>query len=269
MKTFAEEVAGVLSSDPMPLAAIARELGADLSSVRRASQTLNAAGMAILVRRGRSLLLASLKFKGLACKACYVEFERRPKSKRRCCSRACGIAWSWTRPGVREKRIAGILIQKATPEAKAMQVEHNKRRWSKPGEREKLSEQNRREWADPKKAAKRAAGIRAAHGSAEHRKMYSDYRKADWQKPGYRERASASMREVKNRPEVKAKFSANLKARWQNPKTRPAFMAAVKRNGQKAIERLKGYQQTPEHIQKRIDTIRRNKLIRASERGVS
>jgi hypothetical protein len=271
MKTLADEIHGILSTKAVPLSVIVARLGADAANVRRAAQALNDSGKALLVRRRRVLHLASTAYTVPVCKNCYGEFERPifacgKASKRLTCSPFCHAAWGWkSKPGARERKIAGIKKQRATPEAKAILAAHNKRRWSKPEEHERLSEQNRREWADPEKKAKRAAGIRAAHGSAEKRKFYSDMRKADWQKPGYRERAIASMREVKNRPEVKAAFARLIKARWKDPKLRPKFLASAKRNGQKAIERLKGKEQTPEQIRKRVESRKRTMAARRAE----
>lgn len=254
MKTLADEILGVITEIPVALGIIAARLGADTASIRRAAQALNDIGSAVLVRRKRTLHLASAAFQGLACKHCYVEFERAPKSKRQCCCRAHGIAWSWTRPGVKEKRSAGILTQCATPAAKARQAAQNERRWACPGERENLAEQSRARWADPAFAEKCSAAIRAVNGSAEFRKLCSDIRKAYWQEPEARDKMLETIRAGQKTPTARANHSAANRRRYSEPASREKYLEVSRKNIAKATAVITGKKQSPEQIQKRIAT---------------
>lgn len=269
MKTLADEIIDVLTSQPVPLNAISACLGADASSIRRAAQSLNDGERAVLVRRKRVLHLAAPTFAGLACKNCYVEFERAPKSKRKCCSRPCGIAWSWTRPGVREKRIAGINVERATPAAKARQAAHNRRRWSRPGEREKLSEQNRREWSDPAKKAKRSASIRAVNGSTEFRKLCSDIRKAYWQDPETRDTMLAAVRAGQKTPEARASHSAANRRRYSEPASRERYLEVSRKNIAKATAAIVGKKQRPVSVRKRVAAARATRAARKRQEATT
>lgn len=265
MKTLADEILGVLRPNAVTLRAIASALGADAASVRRAAQALNAADKAVLVRRKRVLHLASPVFAGFVCKNCYVEFERGPKSKRRCCSRFCCISWSWRRPGVREKRVASIKVERATPAAKARHERANKMRWSRAGEREKLADQNRREWADPGKKAQRAASIRASNGSAEFRKRASDYRKAYWQDPETRDRMIDAIR-ASETPARSAQRSASNRRRYSDLASREKYLEVSRKNIAKATAAITGKKQTREQVRKRTE---KTKITRARNRAAA
>ena len=184
MKTLAEEIVTALprmmkahAKGPR-VADIAAFIAAPEANVRRALAEIKERSLAVVVRypgsKARHVVPNGFFPKTQrACAHCDVFFEvAEAKIKRRCCSREHGIAWSWTRPGAREKRSLAIKASHATPEQKERLAAHNRRRWSKPEEHAKLSEQNRREWADPAKRAKRSAGIQAANGSPEMRKKY-------------------------------------------------------------------------------------------------
>ena len=196
MKSLADRLLEIVPARGLTMRAGARQLSVDLAKVSRAFYRLDKEGRAKLVRRkgGNTFYLVPAGDPILACKHCHVEFERPRKSKRQCCSRACGIAWSWTLPGVRERRSAGILAERQTPEAKARTERHNRTRWSKPEEHQKLSEQNRRQWADPVAKAKRSVSIQAAHGTAENRRAWSERRAKMWATPEYRENALKAIR---------------------------------------------------------------------------
>lgn len=248
----------MLTENPSPLSSIAATLGVDPSNIRRIALALAMADLAVIVRRGKILNLASLSFKGCACKSCYAEFQRPKKSKRKCCSRSCGIAWSWNRPGVREKRCAGIRAERKTPAARARLDAHNQRRWSKPGEREKLSEQNRREWSDPEKRQARAASIRAVNGSAEFRKLCSDIRKAYWQKDSAsRDEHLAAITAAMTSPEMRAKRSAENQRRYRGTATRERYLEVSRKNIAKATAAITGKKKSPESISKRVASFNR------------
>lgn len=247
MKTLADEILEALPAlvEMFPKGPTASELigwlGASPVSVYAAMKELDADGRAILLRypesKARYLLPIGHDLgKSSICANCGVTFSRPKKSKRRCCTRACSIAWSWTKPGVAERRRAGIGAERATPKAKARTAAFNRRRWAKPEEHAKLSEQNRREWADPAKKAVRAASIQAAHGTPEKRAFYADLRREEWADPAIRESRIAAMRASKSTPEARAKFSALLKARWQDPVLREKYLAAVRRTAEKLKE---------------------------------
>lgn len=223
------------------LADIAKHIGADMPSVRRAAFQLNSDARANLMRRLHSreqfLIPVRRYSRDLGyryCAHCQSTFAVVHKSKRRCCSRGCGIAWSWSRPGVKERRSAGIKLAHSTPEARERLDVHNRRRWSKPGERERLSEQNRRQWADPVKKALRAQSIAAVNGSPEMRLLYSNLRKQWWKDPQMRERMVAAAKRAKNTPEFKAYFSELCRKRWRDPAWRKKWLLAVRRNAAKA-----------------------------------
>lgn len=259
MKTLAEEIAMALPSFVQPYTKgprakeLAEALGAAEARVRAAMDEIKGKGLATVVRypgsKARHVVPLDHDFgfqRATVCRWCDLLFERPPKSKRQCCSRSCGIAWSWTRPGVKEKRIDALREERATPEAQARLAAHNARRWSKPEEREKLREQNRREWADPVKRAKRAAGIQAAHGTKEKRRFYSNVRRRQWKEPEFREKTLAGMQERWSKPENKKKWSDGLRERWRDPEQRPKFMAAVKRSGARAAARIREQWADPE-----------------------
>ncbi len=240
--------------DGPSLKIIAAHMGLELAHVRAAARTLNSEARADLMRRmdSREQFLVPYRYRkaeGLRfCARCDATFEQtEPRkfatgihySNRRCCTRACAIAWSWDRPGVREKRKAGISVSKQTPEAKAVLEAHNKRRWSKPEEHARLSEQNRREWADPLKKLLRSQSIAATHRTPEMRKFYSDLRKAWWQIPEMRQKMCEAATKAKNTPEFKAYFSALLRERWKDPVWRKKWERAVRVNGLKGGRKKK------------------------------
>ena len=240
MTTLAEEIVRELprmmeAHAKGPRAAdIARHMACGEPHARAAMLAIKEAGTATVVRypgsTGRPArhlvpLAHDFGFRARACKMCDVLFEYAPKSKRMCCTRACGIAWSWTRPGVKERRRAGILEERKTPEAKARLAAHNKRRWSDPAQRKALSEQNRREWADPTKKAKRAARIQARNGSREGRKRASKIRKSFWDDPDGRQKMVDGIRKSKQTPEARAQFSELLRERWKDPEMRKKYTA--------------------------------------------
>lgn len=218
---------------------VADQLGLDAASARAAMSRLNLEGRATLMRRrgSREQYLVPNGYRlapgYIICANCGLHFDRPSKSKRRCCSRGCGIAWSWLLPGVKERRVAGIRAERATLGAKARAAKLNEKRWARPDERKRLSEWNKKRWSNPAIKADLARAIRLEHSSAEKRKFYSDHRKRAWADPATREKYLAGIRKSKRSPEARAKFSALLKARWQDPVWRKKYMAAVKKNAKK------------------------------------
>lgn len=275
MRTLADEILGILSAKALPLSDISSRLGSDHQSVRRAAQALNDNGHALLVRRRRTLHLASTDYAGAVCKNCYGEFVRPimsdgTPSKRLTCSRFCHAAWGWkSKPGARERKIAGIKKHRATPEAKARLAAHNERRWSNPEQHKKLSEQNRREWADPEKKAKRAASIRAVNGSVEFRKLCSDIRKAYWQEPELRDEHLAAIRAARRTPEARRATSAANKRRYEERASRQKYLAVSRENIAKATAKIKGKKQSPEHVRKRTVTMKKTKQAQRAARLAS
>lgn len=245
MKTFADEVLAALPDlmaahpDGPTVAAVARHLESVPADVRVAFETLDTAERATMIRyRGRAVHLIPLGSR-LACRHCHIEFARNSKSKARCCSRKCGIAWSWTLPGVREKRGAAIKAQKATPEAIALHAEINRKRWSKPGEREKLAERSRRMWADPEQKAKLAGKIKAEHSTPEKRAFYGEARRREWQDPTQRAKREAALRKALCTPEYRAKSSEVKKRQWRDPVWRAKWTAAnIRRNEKRRNAKL-------------------------------
>lgn len=283
--TLAEEVLAVLPSlmaerpHGPSIRAIAVRLGADDVNVRGAARQLNTEAKADLYRRtnSREQFLVPFRCRNVVglryCANCNKTFAMPPRKKidggsyysnRRCCTRACGIAWSWNRPGVRQRRSAGIKTAHNTPEQRARLDAHNKRRWSRPGEREKLSEQNRREWKDPVKAALRAQSIKAVNGSPEKRKFYSDMRKAFWRDPAMRAKMIAAATKAKSTPEYRAYFSELCRQRWRDPVWRKKWMPAVKRNAALGASALKGKKQSAAQIAARVDATKRTKATKLS-----
>lgn len=272
MQTLADEIVRELPRmmrqhlDGPQVKHIAAFLAVPDANVREAMRAIKQRESAVVVRysgsKARHVVPVghSFGFSARACRYCDLLFEVPPKAKRQCCSRKCSNAWSWTQPGVRERRVASIRAERTTPKAKARVAAHNKRRWSKPEEREKLREQNRREWADPVKRAKRSAGIQAAHGTVEKRKFYADKRRANWADPDYRERTAESMRAAHRRPEVRAKFSKLLTERWQDPHMRAKYMeanrnrnSAAKRD--RASKRMTAFWNDPANASRRFDAV--------------
>lgn len=187
-----------------------------------------------------------------ACLHCYAVFEVRSDLKRRCCSRTCSIAWSWTRPGVTERRGRAIRAAKDTPEYRAKQAAHSKRRWSNPEERRRQSERNKKQWANPVQRAKRSAAIQRANGSPEARRKLSERRRAEWADPEQRERRRAIMREAHNRPERKAALAERMRAAWRDPVMRAKYLATKAEQAAKIAAKNRGRKQKPEHVAKRV-----------------
>lgn len=250
------------------VAEIADHLGADRPSVRRAMRQLNADARADMMRRlhSREHFLVPLKSRGIEgyrlCACCGREFTVRPRRHRRTCSRPCSIKWSWTRPGVAERRIGGIKKQRATPAAQERLAAHNRRRWSDPAQRQRLADWNRRRWADPATKADLARAIAAVQRTPEMRRLYSELRKTYWQDPEKRKLMLAGIRRSKSSPEARALFSGLLKARWQDPVLRPKYLAAVKVGGAKAAAKKRGTKEPPEVTRKRVESRRRNAAAR-------
>lgn len=281
LPTLADEILAVVIEhrEGVKLKSLTSTIGADIAHIRRAAKELNVAARAILMRRrsSREFFLVPNKSQvdGLrVCVSCGTPFDppfwatpsgRKKFYPRRSCSRACGIAWSWSRPGVREKRSAGIKVTKNTPEAMERLAEHNKRRWSKPSEHEKLAEQNRREWADPVKATLRAQSIKAIHTQPEKRKHASDTKKRQWAEPGYRTKTVEGIRRSKTTPEARAQFSKLLADRWKDPVMRAKYTAANARRSHDVAARNKGKKQSPGQVAKRVASTRATKQKRHSE----
>lgn len=209
--TLAEEILAVLPDlmaahpDGPALADVAARLSATWADVRRMAGRLDAEERAILVRRkgSRTLYLVPTDYPILACRHCHVAFERPKKSKRRCCSRSCAIAWSWTRPGAAEKRRAGLRAERSTPEARERQSHRSRQRWDRPGERAKQAERNRRRWADPETRDAMSAALRQAQGTPERRAKYSAIRREAWADPAFREKTVAGIRRSKAKAKAK------------------------------------------------------------------
>jgi hypothetical protein len=240
MRTLADEIVTTLPAmiAEAPLGAtvpmIVERFAVDKASARRAMLALDRDGRAIMVRRkgGRTHYLVPADYPLLSCRNCHAEFARPKKSKRVCCSRSCGIAWSWQNPVTREHRVAAIKCQRATPEGRANSIERNRRRWADPKQRENLSEQNRRRWADPITKAELSASIAKVNGSPEVRRRQSETRRAAWQDEAIRSRMEAGIRRSKSTPEARAKFSALLKERWRDPVWRAKWTAANRRRNE-------------------------------------
>jgi hypothetical protein len=234
MKGLAHELAALVATSTRCVTArVACEaLAAEIQHVRAAMRELNEAGVADLVRDkgSRELFLVQVGERSHGrvnmCVVCRGEFERRLKSKARTCSRSCSNSLGWSDPEKVQKRIANIRAEKATPEAKARQTEHNRKRWSRPGERERLSRQNRQRWADPATRANMSRGIRSVQQSPEMRQHYSEMRKRDWADPEKRKKLVDGIRRSKGSPEARALFSKLLKARWQDPEWRKKYLSS-------------------------------------------
>lgn len=275
LPTLADEVLTALPAlfarfpDGVPLARFVDALGADIASIRRAAKQLNVDARADLMRRldSREQFLVPLRYRKAAgfryCANCGETFVLPPESNRRCCSRACGIAWSWTRPGVKDRRVAAIKAERKSPEAQARIAAHNKTRWSRPGEREKLAEQNRREWADPVKRALRAQSIKAVNGSPGMRKFYSDMRKAWWADPVMRKKMHDAALASQSTQEYRLKLSALVRERWRDPVWRKKWEKSSRLNAQKASAANVGRKQSPGHIRKRVDAAKRSRSAKA------
>jgi len=238
---------------------------------RAAMKRLDEEGRALFVRyegskRRHLLPLDALEHPAAACAYCRLVFERPPKSKRVCCTKACGIRWSWTNPSSRANRTAAIQRSAGTAEFSAKAVERNRIRWSDPAQRASLSEKNRLMWADPAVRARRSAAIQAVQGTPENRQKAARRKREQWADPDYRERHIEALRSAKRSPEARAKFSELLKARWQDPEMRAKFMAANAARAAANAERNRGRKQSPETIRKRVDSTRRTRAAKRAER---
>lgn len=266
------------------LRCIAAHLAADYTSVRTAAKELNHSARGDLMKRrsSRELFLVPLKYReadGIPhCSHCGNLFDRPTKTSgrsgkkrythyndRRCCTRSCAVAWSWTRGAAKEKRSAGIKKTHSTPEALARTAAHNKRRWSKPGERDRMSEQNRQQWANPIKKATRSQQIRENHRKPEMRKKFSEIIKRLWSEPDYRAKTVDGIRRSKSTPEARAKFSKLLRDRWADPTGRLIYLAGVRKTARKMSARNKGKKQQLEQIAKRVASTRATRTRRAQE----
>lgn len=255
LPTLADEVFGELTAlvrahpTGVTVSTVAKKFSADAASARRALRQLNTEGRAKLMRRmdSRQEFLVPLRYRaapGLRiCANCGIAFQLRPMARyatgtshdnRKCCTRTCSISWSWRRPGVADRRKAGIRAERATPAARARAANFNKKRWAKPGERERLSESNRRRWADPAIKAEWSRAIARVQRSPEMRRLYSELRKQWWKDPAMREKMIASAKRVKNTPEFKAYFSELCRKRWRDPVWRKKWLAAARKNAAKA-----------------------------------
>lgn len=274
MRTLADEIL-----DALPRMLLAHPRGPAVKDISKllyvpqphamvAARALDAEGRAIFLRypgsKARHLVPLDFDLGGdRACAECRVTFTPpRRWSPKRCCSRKCAIAWSWNRPGVRERRSAAIRARYGTPEGQARIAALNERRWADPEQHEKLSQQNRENWADPAKAAKRAKAIQAAHGKPESRRRYADMRAAMWADPEYREKTVAGIRTSKRTPEARAKFSKFLRERWQDPEMREKYLAANRAQRAKNAANARGKKQSPEHIARRVASRKANKHLR-------
>lgn len=262
---------------------ICEAVGADIGAVRRAMHQLNEEGRADLMRRldSREQFLVPLRYRGIDglryCVNCGETFKPPAKvrerggtrySNRRGCSRACGIAWSWNRPGVRDRRRMGIAQQKRTPEALAKTAEINEKRWARSGERERMGEKSRRRWADPVMKANLARAIALVQRSPEMRKLYSDLRKQWWKDPLMREKMVVAMKACRATPEARAKFSELLKARWHDPVLRKKYLAAARANIKKMAVKNVGKRQSVEHVAARIASSKKTKMRSKGDRTV-
>lgn len=205
MLTLADEILAELPymMGVLPLGPIARDvagsIAADVPSVRRAMEQLEADGRAKIVRRGRALHLVPADYPGLICPVCRAEYVRPRKSRRVTCSRSCGVTLSWRSPEAAQRRIAAITAQRRTPEGQRNTAERNRERWSRPGERERASEQNRARWRDPEMRARLSVSIAKAHGTPERRERQRQAIKARWNDREGRAKLEAGMRRGKQK----------------------------------------------------------------------
>ncbi len=162
------------------------------------------------------------------CRSCKKPFtatkDKASARSRVTCSRSCAVALSWTTPGVRERKIANIRIERQSPEAKARLAAHNARRWAKPEEHERLSNWNKARWADPKINKDLSAAIRKAHAKPAFRKLLSDIRKRNWKNPDYRHRMIERNKIGHNTPEFIIMFKRRLAERWADPVARQKML---------------------------------------------
>ena len=210
---------------------VAVRLYTDEPHVRQAFDRLVNEGRAKIVRRGRGLHLVPLDHPSLICPVCRAEYELPKKSKRRTCSRTCGVKLSWQDPDVAKRRRDSIIAERRSPEARQRTTDINEKRWAKPGEREKLSEQNRQRWADPYQNAKQSVAIQKRALTPERRQAQAERIKARWEDEAGREKLLSGIRQSKQTPEARAQFSKLLKERWEDPVWRAKYTAAnIERN---------------------------------------
>lgn len=254
MRSLADRVLDTLPAfESAPLAQdVAEYLNTDVPHVRQAFERLEADGRAKIVRRGRGLHLVPTDYPGLICPVCRGEFVRSKKSKRVTCSRKCGIAWSWQKPGVRERRKEGISKQRQSPEGRANTSERNRRRWSDPKQRERLSKWNKDRWQDPYVKAELSVAIQKAQSRPDRVEFQRNQIKRRWGDAKGREKLVEGIRKSKRTPEARAKFSKLLSDRWKDPEMRAKYTAANHKRNAKLAEELRGKKQSPEHIAKRM-----------------
>jgi hypothetical protein len=252
-KPLSDRILEMLPRLDAPMARdIASRLGEGEWYVREAFHKLEAEGRAKIVRRGNGLHLVPADYPGLICPVCRVEYVLPKKSKRKACSKSCGISLSWRDPETRRRRYEGMLAGHRTPESRAKKVATNNRRWSDPKQRERLSEQSRKRWADPVTKMQISVAIQREHLTPEKRALYSANIKARWDDPEGRAKLIEGTKRGKQTPQYRANQAAEMKRRWSDPVLREKYMAAVKVNGRKAAQAVKGRKQTPEHVAARL-----------------
>jgi hypothetical protein len=285
LPTVADEIALVLPSlwathpNGPALAVFADKLAIDLGKIRRAAKEINADGRAWLMRRLKSreqfLVPPRCHVGGLRycanCEKTFDNFYFDPNGKRRMamsrtCSRSCAVALKWKKPGMREHMRRVLSERQSTPDALARIAAHNKRRWSDSEEHKRLSEQNRREWADPVKGALRAQSIKEVQNRPEQRKFYSDLRKQWWKDPVMRKKMHDAAAASQKTQAYREKLSGLAKERWRDPVWREKWTAANKVKSMKAASINRGRKQSRETIEKRVESTRRTKQLRAALR---
>lgn len=146
---------GPLASD------VARCIGANVPSVRRAFEALEADGRAKIVRRKRALHLVSPDYPGRTCIICRIEFNP-VRKETKACSHSCARHLAWQNADMRARHQASVKAAKSDPALREHFSKINKERCSTPEWRAKMSDQNRRSWKDPESRAKRLVAIEAA-----------------------------------------------------------------------------------------------------------
>lgn len=237
--------------DATTIRQIAAVLGERPDVIKRTAEKMDAAGDAILIRRGKADVLAPADHPVPVCRTCRREFTRKKKSKSVTCARSCAVALSWRNPGTKAQRKASITAQKRTPEGRAKSVAVNNKRWSDPKQRERLAEQSRKRWADPVQHALLSSKIRVVQRSPEKRAKASEARKRAWDDPEIRARMTAGIQQSKSSPEARAKFSKLLKDRWADPVWRAKYTEANKRRNTERLRKVTSERMTAFHAERR------------------
>lgn len=202
LPTLADEVFAVLPEllrqhKPGPLVRdVASRIGADVPSIRKAFDQLEADGRAKVLRHRRAIHLVAIDHPVPICIICRREFRPARKSTRTC-SHSCARHLAWRNEDMRARHKISVKKSHSDPTLRAHLSKINRERCADPAVRRKHSDRNRKSWRNPVSRANRIVAIKEAwrgEKAVTRKEKAREKKLAMWGNPEWKCKAVAAMR---------------------------------------------------------------------------